>query len=116
MASYSFLDIDVTSVDGNSEEGESPRHQFNIRSYLDITDDLELNSALYWVDTIPDEGASSYVRLDLGLTWRPAPNVEVAVWGQNLLDDKHLAFGDDLFRALPLEVERSVYAQVTLRF
>ena len=116
MASYSFLDIDVTSVDGNSEEGESPRHQFNIRSYLDITDDLELNSALYWVDTIPDEGASSYVRLDLGLTWRPAPNVEVAVWGQNLLDDKHLEFGDDLFQALPLEVERSVYAQVTLRF
>jgi iron complex outermembrane receptor protein len=116
MASYSFLVIDFESPDGNSEEGESPEHQFNIRSYLDITEDLEFNAALYYVDNIPDEGAASYVRLDLGLTWRPTDNVEVALWGQNLLDDKHLEFGDDLFQATPLEIERSFYAQVTLRF
>ncbi len=116
MGSYSFLEIDFSSVAGSDAEGKSPRHKFDIRSYLDITDDLEFNSALYYVDTIPNEGASAYFRLDLGFTWRPAPNLELSFWGQNLLDDKHLEFGDDQFQALPLEVPRSFYAQLTLRF
>ncbi|MGI9431022.1 MAG: TonB-dependent receptor domain-containing protein, partial [Myxococcota bacterium] len=115
-ASYSFIQIDFDSVDGTSEEGETPEQQFNLRSALDLTDDLEFNAALYYVDNIPDENADAYTRLDLGFTWRPAPNVEVAFWGQNLLDPKHFEFGDDLFQYAPLEVERSFYAQVTLRF
>ncbi len=115
-AAYTFIRIDLDSVDGTSEEGETPRHQFNIRSALDLTDDLELNSALYYVDNVPEEGADAYVRLDLGVTWRPAPNVEIAVWGQNLLDRRHFEFGDDAFQAVPLEIERSFYGQVTIRF
>lgn len=115
-AAYSFIKIDFDSVDGTAEEGETPQQQFNVRSALDLTDDLELNSALYYVDNIPDEGVDSYLRLDVGLTWRPLPNVELTVWGQNLLDNKHVEFGDDLFQAAQLEVERSIYGQVSIRF
>jgi iron complex outermembrane receptor protein len=115
-AAYTFIRIDFDSVDGTSPEGETPRHQFNLRSYLDITENLELNSALYYVDNIPDEGADKYIRLDVGMTWRPTPNLEFAVWGQNLLDPQHFEFGDDLFEYAPQEVERSIYGQITLRF
>jgi outer membrane receptor protein involved in Fe transport len=86
-----------------------------LQSYLNITDDLEFNGALYYVDEAPALHAEDYLRLDLGLTWRPAPNVEIALWGQNLLDPRH-SEGVAITTTSPGEMERSVYLQVTLRF
>ncbi len=102
-------------IDEHHEE-RHPHHQFNIRSYLDLTDDLELNAAVYYVDEVADRGAGQYVRLDVGLTWRPYHNVEISVWGQNLLDPSHREFDDTFFQSAPTEIERGVYAQVTFRF
>jgi iron complex outermembrane receptor protein len=114
-ASYSFLRVQLHGFD-ESDERSSPQNQFSIRSYLDITKNLELNAAAYYVDNVPGADAPAYTRLDLGLTWRPAPNVELAVWGQNLLDDQHVEFRDSFFVVSPIEVERGVYAQLSLRF
>ncbi len=116
FAAYTFMRIDFDSPDGTAPEGETPQQQFNLRSQLDITEALELNSALYYVDAVPDEGIGAYLRLDVGLTWRPAPNVELAVWGQNLLDGSHPEYGDDLFQDVLLEIDRSIYGQVSIRF
>ncbi|NNF42288.1 MAG: TonB-dependent receptor [Phycisphaerales bacterium] len=115
-ASYAFRRIDVDAVTGTGDEDDTPQQQFNLQSYLDLSDDLELNTALYYVDTIPGQGVEASTRLDVGITWRPTPNVELAVWGQNLLDGRHVEFTDELFQDAALEVERSFYAQLTLRF
>ena len=34
-----------------------------------------------------------YITLDARLGWRPCPNLEMALIGQNLLQDHHLEFG-----------------------
>lgn len=100
-----------------AEEGTSPRHQFQIDSRLDVTDDLEFNGALYFVDKLPANGTDAYTRLDLGLTWRPRPNFEISIWGQNLLEPGHVEFFESY---LPLDspavIERSVTVQATIRF
>ena len=109
--SYSYVQV---QVHGNilqvGPEDSTPHHLAQLRSYYNITDDLELNLAAYYVDVVPARNADSYIRFDVGVTWRPNDWLELTVWGQNLLDRSHREFsGRD-------EVERSAYFMATLRF
>lgn len=117
-SSYTFLRTQVHGPVGvdESDEASHPQHQLQLQSYLDITEDLEFNAALYYVDNIPAFDAEAYIRLDLGLTWRPSPNVEIALWGQNLLDPEHPEAESTLLSNSPAEMERSVYLQATFRY
>ena len=116
-ASYSFLEVQTHGDVFDDFEGLSPHHTVKITSFLDVTDDLEVNAALYYVDSLPAANVDAYFRLDLGMTWRPTDQLEIAVWGQNLLDSQHLEFVDSFgFVAAPTEVERGLYVQATLRY
>jgi iron complex outermembrane recepter protein len=117
QGSYSFLNMHVrgNNVLDDPEHGH-PHHMAQIRSYLDITRDLEFNAALYFVDNVASQDADAYLRLDLGLTWRPTANLELAVWGQNLTERSHREFNDALFLSRPAEVPRAVYVEATVRF
>jgi len=77
---------------------------------------LALNSALYYVDNTPNQNAQAYFRLDLGMTWRPSENLELAIWGQNLLDPSHLEFDESFTQSAPSEVQRGVFLQATVKF
>ena len=82
-----------------------------------MTNNLELNGAIYYYDNIASQGIPAFTRLDVGLTWRPEPNVEISLWGQNLLDPEHEEFGPDGFLSNGSAlIERGLYAQVTIRF
>jgi iron complex outermembrane receptor protein len=119
VGSYSWLHMRLRPDE--ADEGDSPQHQFQIRSYVDLPYHLELNGALYFVDqTSSDSGqvrttVPSYVRLDLGVTWRPTPTLELGIWGQNLLDDRHPEF-NSLRTTLRTEVPRGVMGKITWRF
>ena len=104
--SYSAL---RTRIDGpiyQYEETGTPETLAQLRSYLDVTDTVELNAALYHVDDVPFSSIPAYTRADLGLAWRPREGVELSVWGRNLLDAQHP-------EATGALVPRGVYAQVT---
>jgi iron complex outermembrane recepter protein len=120
-AGYTYLHMNLRR-DGNQKglspegaEGDSPRHQFNVRSYLDLPHDLQFDTALYYVDALPNRNVSSYVRLDLRLGWRPSRHLDLSIGAQNLLDDRHPEFGPG-FLISPTEIERSVYAKATWTF
>ena len=120
--SYTFLNLELHSPAGapspipeSAGEDNVPRNQFQIRSYLDITRDLELNAAAYYVESLAAPDVPGYVRVDVGLTWRPTSSVELSVVGQNLLDDRHPEFGGQ-FEFVSTEVERAIYGQLVLRF
>jgi len=118
-ASYTWLHMRLHPDEGN--EFDNPQHQFNVRSYIDITRDLEFNAAAYYVDqTLHLNGpipvtTPSYMRLDLGLTWRPAKSRELSVRGQNLLDDRHSEF-ISYHASFLTEVPRGVLGKITWRF
>jgi len=57
----------------------------------------------------------SYFTLDLRLAWRPNDKVEIALVGQNLLDDEHPEFVQESF-TMPTEVECGVYGKITWKF
>ena len=121
-ASYSWLQ---TAFGGNLLAAQtSPENQFNIRSSLDLGRGWEFDSALYYVDQVKSQSQNvtgaftaipAYVRMDLGLTWRPNEHLEFSIWGQNLLDGGHPEFASYKTPNVA-EVPRSIFGKITWRF
>lgn len=118
-AGYSWLHLRLNPE--QAPENESPQHQVQLRSSLNLTRDLALHGAAYYVDEVTVGLANgsaeipAYVRVDAGLTWRPKPWVEFSIWGQNLFDDAHTEF-PSYHAAGITEIPRSVYGKLSLRF
>ena len=116
-SSYSWMNMRLDGGASDAAEESAPSHQFQVRSYYHLTQNLELNSALYYYDRVSGQDTDSFFRLDLGLIWEPVTNFEISVWGQNLLDPKHKEYGaDPYFSAGAGEIQRSFYTKITWRF
>lgn len=102
-----------TVTPDNAVEGE-PDNIFNIRSYLNLPYDLELDTMFYYVSKNVSRNIPSYSRLDLRLGWEPKKNVEFSLVGQNLLDETHPELAEGIERGS--ETERSFYVKGTFRF
>lgn len=106
--SYSHLRVAIDGPVLATEEDSVPENSAQLRSSWDVSGRLELHGALYYVDRVPVL-ADAYERLDLGLTWRPRPGVELAAWGQNLSESDHS-------EASAVRIPRSVYGQLRVTF
>jgi iron complex outermembrane receptor protein len=121
-AAYTWLQISIRHRDrGNDpfariEEEKSPSHQGSLRAGIELPAHLELDLWLRYVDRLRRDDIPSYLELDTRLGWKPRPNLEVALVGQNLLDSHHPEFPrETLFNVLPTEVQRGVYVKLTWR-
>ncbi len=93
--SYTWIDLNFKESHEEIEES-TPSHQFQIRSYIDITPELEFNSAVYYYDDVTYNEIPGFTRVDAGLTWHPSKNIDVSVWGQNLSKDNMQNMGPTL--------------------
>ena len=87
--SYSWIDVDIGGSIAPTEENAVPRNLAQLRSSWGVTRELEMSGALYYVDELGAQAIDAYERFDLGLTWAPTKQVELALWGQNLLEEEH---------------------------
>ena len=116
MLGYAALKIDLDST-SLIHERSAPRNQATLRSYLDLSSELELNGALYYVDEVTGKSAPAYIRADLGLTWHMSSSLDLAVWGQNLLAARHLeGFEAEAGYGEPTSIPRGVYLQLKRGF
>lgn len=113
IGSFTYFGEDFDVV---SNEDDFPEHSFNIQSRLDFGEDWELNAIGYYVDDPDATGsAEDYFRLDVGVTWRPRENMEIAVWGMNLTNDDTVE-GTNTLDTTVYTVEPSVYASLSFKF
>lgn len=119
---YSWLQMRLNTsppyVDSNDvpEDGKSPHNKLSIRSYLDMSNGFEFDTALYYVDSLPSMAIPSYIRMDVRLGWEANENLYVNVGVQNLLDSVHQEFGTASSELVaPAAVPRTIYGQVTWR-
>jgi iron complex outermembrane recepter protein len=118
--SHTWLDSTVErgprsrDVSGGVNEANDPRHQFSLRSSVDLPRRVQVDAMLRSVSELPHPVVPSFTELALRVGWLAAPSVEVWFAGQDLLDDHHPEFGP----ALPtrVEFERSLRAGLALRF
>lgn len=112
---YSFLveDIDY-GTDGAAflaPIGYNPRNQCFVHSSWDLTESIYFDMILRYVDRLP-VGVPHYLNMDVRLAWEPMENFEVALVGQNLLDNHHWEFLDINGST---EVQSGVYGMLTWR-
>lgn len=125
-AGYTILRTDLRVESGGIDlnntlnETADPRHQFSLRSSVDLPHRVEFDVGLRWVDTlrINNSGAPatvpSYWELDARIAWHPTEDLELSLTGQSLLHDQHAEYG--LPGPAREEIERSVYAKITWRY
>ena len=117
---YSYINM---SVDGpinvalNTTGRATPHHQGSLRSLITLPYQVEFDSWLRVVDKLSAPNIASYVELDLRLGWKPLPNLDLSLVGQNLLDNHHPEAAPSLFLTTqPTEVQRSFYGKITWNY
>lgn len=111
---YTYLEKNIWSTDtgvvpgSDVVLGNDPNHQVVVQSMMDLPRNLEFDLVGRFVGSLPSPAVDSYFSLDARLAWRK-DNMEIAIVGQNLLDNRHAEFST-------LEIPRSVYGSLTLRW
>jgi iron complex outermembrane recepter protein len=107
-------------LDDALNETADPKHQFSLRSSLNLPGRAEFDAALRWVDSLltnngPTPGTvPSYFELNTRLAWHASDRLEISVVGQNLLHPYHVEYGfPDPTR---VEIQRSVYGKLAWRY
>jgi iron complex outermembrane receptor protein len=91
---------------------DDPGRHWLLRSALDLNDRLQLNATWRHTSSLPDPAVPAYSELDLQLLWKPRPDIEVALIGQNLLHARHVEFGG----AGRSELQRNAALKLSKRF
>jgi len=122
VGSYSYLQMDIhKNIDSqdptpDNPNGSSPRHQWYLRSSVDLPKHFEQDTTLRFVDHLPSLGLPSYYSLDAHLGWRPVNSLEFSIGSQNLLNNWHLEFMPDFVNTSPTVVKRSIFGSITVKF
>ena len=122
---YSYIESEYDHKDPFDElfAPVAPRHQLSLRSITDLSETLDLDLWIRYVDESQVTDAAilsltkvdSYITFDARLAWRPYRNTELSLVGQNLLDSQHLEAIQETF-TLPTEVERSLFIKLRQSF
>ncbi len=119
-SSYSWfkLDAQTKSFDAAGDlflkENSDPRHQFSVRSNIQLPYNLEFNSLFYYTDRLQAHNVTDQARLDLRLAWSPTPMLELSVVAQNITNKQHKEFtARDVHHSY---IPRSAYGRITFRF
>jgi len=100
----------------DNPNGVSPRHQWYLRSSIDLPKHFEQDTTLRFVDHLPGLNLPNYYSLDAHLSWRPVTSLELSIGGQNLLDNRHLEFLPDFVNTSPTVVKRRIFGSITVKF
>jgi iron complex outermembrane receptor protein len=121
-SSYSHLQFDLYR--GNSTDvvnegfytGASPKHQGTLRSFINLTDTLELDTLWRYVGTLDYRSIDSYLEMDARIGWAYTKQLSFSLAGQNLLNGAHQEFVSAVIPSAPVEISRAVFGKFTYSF
>ncbi len=117
---YTFLHMNLTESPGNSIieplDTAAPRHQLTLRSDMDLPMNMEFDLWLRYVADLPVANIDQYCTLDARLGWKPTQNLELSIVGQNLFDNQHPEFKEEVLSINRAEAERTFYIKATWYF
>jgi iron complex outermembrane receptor protein len=118
---YSFLRMNVTRDASSNDEavellpGDSPRHQGQLRSTVNLPRNLEWDASAYYVGALGNGPIAGYTRLDTRLGWQMGEMAEFSVVGQNLLSPRRFEFANS-YSLHSTQAQRSIFGKLTWRF
>ena len=118
-AGYNYFKKDLELASDSSDTFSiagaetDPRHQFSLRSSMNLRHNVELDLGLRSIGGLSSGDVPSYTALDARLGWAVAKGVTLSVSGFNLLDRKHPEFESSETLS---ELRRSVYVEASWQF
>ena len=132
---YTYLDLDLDVEPGGNRDSDlveigNSEHQFYLWSALNLRWDLSVDAIFRYAgpfpksfledtpyaDRLPSRDIDGYFTLDLRLGWRPRPELELSLTGQNLLDSHRPEHSDFFIDSMPTENQRGAYGAVSWSF
>ena len=119
---YSFFSLDVLpnpeSIDTRREntEGDSPRNQAFLHSFVNLPWNCDLDVVLRYVDSLtnPINSVPAYTDIDVRFAWHPTRSVEIMLAGQNLVQKSHDEFTATWVPFMSTRIQRAVYGKVAI--
>lgn len=107
---YAYLETD-------SADNVDPNYQIGLRSLFNVSPTVTFDTTVRHVSEIESADIDGYTEVGIRIAWRPVPNLELALAGQNILHDERREFGNDAFAGTrSTEIERSIYGSAALKF
>ncbi len=123
QTSYSYLRMrfDMNGNDAHDNMAQmlkdaAPRNQVSLRSMLDIAPRQQFDLWVRYVSQLTRGDIPAYTTLDARYAWQPRKDLEFALVGQNLLDNRHPEFMMDFVSAPVMQVQRAFYVQTKVQF
>jgi len=121
---YTYLDVDLdatlpgptAAAAAAQAAGQSPENTLSLRTDFSLTSTTDFSVWIRYVDDLPDLGITDYWSTDINLNWRATRQLNLALTGKNLLDSSHAEFVSELGDLIPVEIERTVGAQLRWTF
>jgi iron complex outermembrane receptor protein len=95
----------ASGILGLSQAGNDPDSQAQLRSVMELSDDVTLDAVLRWIGRLPDPAVKSYVELNARLAWNLTEHLELSIAGFDLLHEEHREFtpSDEIARGVFFE-------------
>jgi len=111
---YTFLEMRFENPGSaeagfDQQDGQDPEQQVSLYARHDLSERVELDGWLSWVDRLPTAGVDGYLRADLRLGWHLADDLELSLVAQGLLHDGEHEAPEPFFGGVN-EVQAGFYA------
>jgi iron complex outermembrane recepter protein len=122
IGSYSLMELHLQGTNPGTQLGQlqslqnaSPEHQVQLRSYYNVTRNLQFNALGFFVSGLTQGNIPAYFRADANIDWEPVDRLHLMVGVQNIFDNHHPEFPSDGFFAAT-EMPRTFFARLTYQF
>jgi iron complex outermembrane receptor protein len=121
IGGYDWLRVETRSYPGDISVDQlrtssaTPHHQWQVRSYFDLSRTVQIDTALYYDAAMLQTGIPQHLRGDLHIAWRPLPKIEFSAGVQDAFEANHLEYESTRFNQIT-QVPRNIYARAVWRF
>jgi iron complex outermembrane receptor protein len=121
IGGYGWLRVETrdyagdTGIDQLRTSSATPHHQWEARSYFDLTRTIQIDTAIYYTAAMLQTGIPQHLRGDQRLGWRPSPRFELSIGVQDAFESRHLEYESTRFNQIS-EIPRNFYGKGTWRF
>jgi len=112
---YSYVEAHFNDA-ALGQDQYTPEQQFSLKSYISISENVELDATLRYVDRISGIGVDDYFTGDIRLAWTPKEDLSLELIGRDLFGPSHEEYVETIVPYISTEVERGIFAKVTWKF
>jgi iron complex outermembrane receptor protein len=121
-AAYSqlYIDLKLNSNDQDplalSQERESPRQQFVLRSQSELRQGVQFDITWRYIGALPSQSIDAYSTFDLSLISALSPNLQLQLGGRDLWSSPRREFAPLVVATQPTRFETEVWTTLNWRF